>query len=120
MMSRAQSGNYPAFSKAVDYNKLYGVYLSEQQQRDESVKLMNTQKKVLEKCMKSIDSQQQNQMKETAKTEKQSEIASVLTGFRETVQDLVKDIFSPKLVDQITPVKFSGHINDFENPTTTS
>ena len=115
MMSRAQSGNDPAFSKAVDYNKLYGVYLSVQQQRDESVKLMNTQKKVLEKCMKSIDSQQQNQMKETAKTEKQSEIASVLTGFRETVQDLVKDIFSPKLVDQITPVKFSGHINDFEN-----
>ena len=115
MMSKAQSGNDPTFNKAEDYNRLYGVYLSVQQQLNASVKVLNTQKKVLEKCMKSIDSQQQEKMKSEAKMEKQSEMATIMKGFRETVQDMVKDIFSPKLVDQITPVKFSGHINDFEN-----
>ena len=63
-MTRAQDRNDPAFNNVEDYNKLYGVYLNVQQQRDQSAKILETQKRVLEKCMKSIDSQQQKQMKE--------------------------------------------------------
>ena len=115
LLKKAQDANDPAFKRADDYDKLYGVFLHVHYQKEQATKILETQKKVLEECFKSIDDQSKTKIKREAKTEKQSEIATVLKGFSDTVQNMVKDIYSPKIVDQMTPVKFSGHINDFED-----